>query len=428
MLLTLKVFTWQQNSNITECSIIWKLTAHSYPISDLCTSSSLLNCALPQDSEAAFSAVVTTTPYPEVTVKAVWSQAGEVQGRLLKGTQPGSSPKSLESVVLSLRTSAKGVASQHPYTGTSTSLNQYNEMSTDAVVSDGESQEAPSDCRSENSLSLSSNGIVGHSHRDNFAAQGLSHDEPYPVFLPNLLVSETDCANSSPHEIMKQEEDLAYSPCCVSPLSQNSSEVENHVGVSPSTSDSRAQDHVSEESVATSAMSNGLSHIESAVISKAETHVAISPSASHRVAENSNASPAGDSAFFEFLLTQGSEFNPSIKFQIVELIKGEFGKKMANCNSEICQTETEKRRLEAEIHNSKVKLQQKEEEKLRLFAEIDNLQRNIVEATEKHRMVVQQCEKLREESIAVKRKISSCEEVERELCGTPAKSSKLAER
>ena len=410
------------------------LETYTYPISDLCTSSSPLNCVLQQDSEASFSAVVTTTPYPEVTVKAVWSQAGEVQGRLLKGAaQLGSSSKSLESVVLSLHTSAKGVASQHPYTGTSTSLNQYNEISTDVVVCDGQPQdstiqEAPSDCRSENSPSVSSNGIVGHSRRNSFEAQVSSHDEPYPVFLPNLLVSETECANSSPHEIMKQEEDLAYSPCCVSPLSQNSLEVENHVEVSPSTSDSRAQDHVSEESVVTSGLSNGLSHIESTGRSKAETHVTIYPSVSHRVADNLNVSPAGDSAFFEFLLTQGSEFNPSIKFQIVELIKGEFGKKMANCNSEICQTETEKRRLEAEIHNSKVKLQQKEEEKLRLFAEIDNLQRNIVEATEKHRMVVQQCEKLREESIAVKRKISSCEEVERELCGTSAKSSKLAER
>ena len=360
-------------------------------------------------------------------MKAVWSQAGQVQGHPLRGAQHGPSLKSLESVVLSLHSTAKSTASQHLHTGTPTS--------SDVVVLDGQLKDSAnletSDYRGGDSPSGSSNDIPAHSGAEDFASQGSSNGEPYPVFLPNFpgSKSEGECTNSSPHEITKHEVDLTYSPYCVSPP-QNNLEPENHIGVSPSTSDSGAQGHESEESTATSAMSNGLYHLESTGRSVAGKHLIISHSVGQekdqRDEENAKASSTGDSAFFDFLLRQGSEFNPSIKFQIVELIKSEFGKKMASFDSEICQTETEKRRLEAEIHNSKLKLHQKEEEKLRLFAEIDNLQKSIVQATEKHRVLVEQCDKLKVESSAVKRKISSCEEVERELCGSPAKLDKLS--
>ena len=102
---------------------------------------------------------------------------------------------------------------------------------------------------------------------------------------------------------------------------------------------------------------------------------------------------------------------------------------MAVFNSELSQTEIEKRRLEAEIQSSRMKLQQKEEEKLRLFTDIDNLQKSIAVAVERQKMLAEQAKKLKEESKAVKRKISSCEEVERGLCCSPAiKMNKLAER
>ena len=366
-------------------------------------------------------------------MKAVWSQAGQVQEHPLRGAQYGSSLKSLESVVQSLHSTA----SQQIYTGTPTSSKDFNGSSSDVVVFNGQLQDSTtletSDYRGDDSLSVSSNDIPAYSGAEDFTSPGSSSGEPYPVFLPNFSgsKSETHCTNSSSHEIAKHEGDLTHSPYSVS-LPQNNLEPENHVGVSPSTPDSEVQGNESEVSAVTSLMANGLCHLESAGRSVAGKHLVLSHSVGaekdQRVEESAMASSTGDSAFFDFLLRQGSEFNPSIKFQIVELIKSEFGKKMASFDSEICLTETEKQRLEAEIHNNKIKLQQKEEEKLRLFTEIDNLQKSIIQATEKHKVLVQQCNKLKVESNAVKRKISSCEEVERELCGNPAKLNKLSER
>ena len=417
-------------------------------------SSSPLSCEQPQKTEAAVSAIITCTPNlsnngrdPDIAVKAVWSQAGQEEASPSKVTQQGSSLKSLESVVLSLRTTAQGTTSEHPSTGTPAS-NHYDGSPTDVVVFDRQSRDSTtletSECRGDSSsscmdcesLPVSSNGNPAHSGSEDFASQGLSNDEPYPVFLPNFPASrlETfDCTHSSAHEITKQEIDLTFSQCHVSPLSQSNSEVGNHVAASPSTPDSWTLGHEARESIATPVTSNGLSHLDFTTKTVEEKNHGIANSVSSEkdttVPENSKASSStGDSAFFDFLLTQGSEFNPSMKFQIVELIKSEFGKKMASFDTEICQTETEKRRLEAEIRNSQLRLKQKEEEKLRLFAEIDNLQKGIVRATEKHKMLAQQCVKLKEESNAVKRKISSCEEVEKELFGSPAKTNKLAER
>jgi len=430
---------------------------------DVFVISSSPNCEQQQQYEASVSPVVTSTPHvtsnshdTEIAVKAVWSEAEMVERDTPRGTQHGSSLKSLESVVMSLHNTAKGTAShhtntgdpvtQHPGTGNQASPDIYNGSSSDEVVFVGRSHgptnlEMTAECRDDSSssclecesLSLSPNGIPAHTSDEDFASQGLSSDDPYPVFLPNFPVSrsEKDCTNSSPCETVKQEIDLTYSPCSVSPLPRNSLEVENHVSASPSSPHSMTQGHEAEESVAIPTKANGLSHLDSAMRYIAGKDRGITLTADSQIEtpikENSKAASTGDSAFFDFLLTQGSEFNPAMKFQIVELIKSEFGKKMASFDSEICQTETEKRRLEAEIHNSKLKLQQKEEEKLRLFAEIENLQKSIVEATEKHKILAQHCTKLREESSAVKRKISSCEEVEREMCGSPAKTNKSAE-
>lgn len=376
-------------------------------ITDTGTKFSPLNSELPHSPVAFLSPVTTSAPRPEVAVEAVWSQAKQVQECPQRGAQLGLCPKSLESVVLSLHTAAK----RSNCMGTPTSSNHHDGISVDVVAYDGQLD----------SFVTTSNEFPAQNICENLASQEFLNDEPYPVFLPNISESEADCTNSSMCGVTKQEVDLTFSPCCVSSPSQNSLEVENHVPLAAP--DSETREFHSEECSASCSMSNGHSGPESMGESISEKHLD-NPEEEKLGRKNAKGSSAGDSAFFDFLLTQGSEFNPSMKVQIVELIKSEFGKKMANFNTEIFKTEMEKRRLEAEIRNSKVTLQQKEEEKLRLFAEIDDLQRNIEQATEQHKVLVQKCSRLKEESIAVKRKISSCEDVERELCGSPSKSSK----
>lgn len=432
-----------------------------------------LNCDLPQNLEASVSAVIPRTPYftndehnTDIAVQAVWSQAaGQVDGSPFKATQHGSSCiKSLESVVLSLHNTAKCTpTSQQISTGSPGSTTHYNGLpvlSSDAVLFSGKSHdsaslELTSECRGVNSPSYRNIESPSASHSaatgvpakttgsQDFPPRSLSSDEPYPVFLPSFSRSETKVTESSPPEIAKQEVEVTFSSCYVSPLSQNNLELENAIGASPSTPDSWMPGCEVEEAAASStacvtskpaANGHSPSHedLDSTTTNETQKNhdhgTADSAEEKQAVQENAAASSSGNSAFFDFLLTQGSEFNPTMKFQIVELIKCEFGKKMAGFNTEICQTEAEKRNLETEIRNSTLLLQQKEEEKLRLFAEIDKLQKNIVRATEKHKTLSQQSVKLKEESETVKRKISSCEDVEKELFGSPAKMKKVVER
>lgn len=434
---------------------------------DTFSSSPPLNCNLPQNLEASVSAVLPRSAIfakddsTDIAVEAVWSQAGQVDGSPSKGMQHGSSIKSLESVVLALRNTAKCTPSTSQQTSTGSpgsSTHHINGLSSDAMVLNGKSQdsamlELTSECRDVNSssyiqsvsVSVSTAGLPAQTTAvSEFPPGSLSNEDPYPVFLPNFPTprSETKGSESSPHEVAKQEVEVTFSPCCVSPLSQSNSEMENPAGASPSTPDSWMPGPEGEEVTASS--SAGCITSQLATNGHSSSHEDLNSTTSNEtqkdhsttdvaeeekaVQENTAASSSGNSAFFDFLLTQGSEFNPAMKFQIVELIKSEFGKKMTAFNTEICQTEKEKRNLEAEIRNSKLTLQHKEEEKLRLFAEIDQLQKNIEQAMEKHKTLSQQCVKLKEESEAVNRKISSCEEVEKELCGSPAKMRKLLDR
>ncbi len=438
--------------------------------SDTFVNSPPLNCNLPQNLEASVSAVFPRSAIFEkddhsadITVEAVWSQAGQVDGSSSKAVQHGSSIKSLESVVLALRNTARCTpsTSQQTSTGIPGSSSHHNGLpglSSDVVMLNGKSQDSArmdstSECRDVNSssyvksvsVSVSAAGLqVQNDGVPVFSPGGLSNEDPYPVFLPSFptLRSETNCSETAPPEVAKPEVEVTFSPCSVSPMSQSNLEMENATVASPSTPDSWMPGHEREEATASSpaacvasqSATNGhsSSHEDLDTTTSNETqkdHGSVDIAEKEQaLQENTTASTSGNSAFFDFLLTQGSEFNPAMKFQIVELIKSEFGKKMTAFNTEICQTETEKRNLEAEIRNSKLKLQQKEEEKLRLFAEIDQLQKNIVQATEKHKTLSQQCVKLKDESEAVKRKISSCEEVERELLGSPAKMKKIVDR
>lgn len=431
-------------------------------LSDATGNSSPLKCDLPQNLEASVSAVIPRSAIfasddhnTGIAVEAVWSQAGHIDGSPLKAMQHGSSVKTLESVVHALRNTAKCTPStfQRTGTGSPTSSSHHNGVSSDATMFNSKSQDLASlqltsESNDVNSSSYNRSVSVSVSAVEvpaqmagspDFPTRGLSSDDPYPVFLPHFpgAIAESE---SSPPEVTKQEvEATTFSSCCVSPLSQSNLDMENAVGASPSTPDSWMLEHKTDKATASSTATCVTS--EPADNSQLPLHEDLDSTTSHEthkdhvttdsaeeepaVQESTAASSSGNGAFFDFLLTQGSEFNPAMKFQIVELIKSEFGKKMTAFNTEICQTETEKRNLEAKIRNSKLALQQKEEEKLRLFAEIDQLQKNIVQATEKHKSLSQQCVKLRKESETVKRKISSCEEVEKELFGSPAKTKKV---
>ena len=424
--------------------------------SDATGNSPPLKCDLPQNLEASVSAVIPRSSIfasdehnTGIAVEAVWSQAGHIDGSPSKVMQQGSSVKTLESVIHALRNTAKCTpsTSQRTGTGSPASSSHHNGVSSDAAMFNSKSQDSASlpltsESNAVNSPVSAAGATVQVTGTPNFPTGGLSSDDPYPVFLPNFSgpIAESE---SSPPEVTKQEVEAAtFSSCCVSPLSQSNLDMENAVGASPSTPDSWMLEHKTEEATASSTATCVTS--EPADNSQSPLHEDLDSTTSNEtqkdhvttdgaeeeqaVQENTAASSSGNGAFFDFLLTQGSEFNPAMKFQIVELIKSEFGKKMTAFNAEICQTETEKRNLEAKIRNSKLTLQQKEEEKLRLFAEIDQLQKDIVQATEKHRSLSQQCVKLRKESEAVKRKISSCEEVEKELFGSPAKTKKSLDR
>lgn len=422
---------------------------------------------LPQNLEASVCAVLPRSGIftkdnhstADIAVEAVWSQAGQVDVSPSKSTQQGSI-KSLESVVLALHSTAKCTpTSQTTSTGSPGSSTHRNGLpvpSSDAVVFSGKSKdsarlESTSEGRGLNSSSYIQSSSVPVSEAGlitqrtdvpDFSPGGFSNEDPYPVFLPNFppAKSDTECSEPSPPEVTKKEGEVTFSPCCVSPFSQSNLEVEAATGASPSP-DSWMPGREQEELTASSAacftsqlVTNGHpsphEDLDSTTSNETEKDHAMDEVAEEEqaVQENTTASSSGNSAFFDFLLNQGSEFNPTMKFQIVELIKGEFGKKMTAFNTEIYQTETEKRNLEEEIRNSRLALQQKEEEKRRLFAEIEQLKKNIVQATERHKTLSQQCVKLREESETVKRKISSCEEVEKELFGSPAKMKKLVER
>lgn len=432
--------------------------------SDAIGNSPPLKCDLPQNLEASVSAVIPRSTIfanddhnTGIAVEAVWSQAEHIDGSPSKAMQQGSSVKTLESVIHALHNTAKSTPSTSQQTGTGSpaSSTHHNGVSSDAVMFSGKSQDSASlEITSESedvnsctytqsaSVSVSTAGVPAQmTGIPDFPPGGLSRDDPYPVFLPSFpaAMTETMCHESSPPEVSKQEVEATFSFHCVSPLSQSNLDMEKAVGASPSTPDSWMPERKAEEATASSTATCVTS--EPAVSRHSPLHEDLDSTTSNEtqkdhvtadgtdeepaVQENTAASSSGNGAFFDFLLTQGSEFNPTMKFQIVELIKSEFGKKMTACNTVICQTETEKRNLEAEIRNSKLALQQKEEEKLRLFAEIDQLQKNIVQATEKHKTLSQQCVKLRKESETVKRKISSCEEVEKELFGSPAKMKKL---
>lgn len=437
-------------------------------ISDATGNSPPLKCDLPQNLEASVSAVIPRSAIfasddhnTGIAVEAVWSQAGHIDGSPSKVMQHSSSVKSLESVIHALRNTAKCTPSTSQWVGTGNpaSSTHHNGVSSDAVMFNGKSKHSASlqfslernDVNSSSynqsaSVSVSAAGAPAQmTGTPDLPTGGSSSDDPYPVFLPNFpaAMAETMSIESSPPEASKQEvEATTFSSCCVSPLSQSNLDMENAIGTSPSTPDSWMPERKAEEATASSTATcvtsepadNSRSPLHEDLDSTTsnetqEDHVTVDGAGEEpAVQENTAASSSGNGAFFDFLLTQGSEFNPTMKFQIVELIKSEFGRKMTAFNTEICQTETEKRNLEAKIRNSKLALQQKEEEKLRLFAEIDQLQKNIVQATEKHKTLSQQCVKLRKESEAVKRKISSCEEVEKELFGSPAKAKKSLDR
>ena len=433
--------------------------------SDATGNSPPLRCDLPQNLEASVSAVIPRSAIfasedhnTGIAVEAVWSQAGHIDGSPSKVMQHGSSVKTLESVIHALRNTAKCTPSTSQQTGTGSpaSSSHHNGVSSDAAMFNSKSQDSASlqltsESNDANSPSYNQSVFVSASAAGasaqvtgtpDFTTGGLSRDDPYPVFLPNFsgAIAESE---SSPPEVTKQEvEATSFSSCCVSPLSQSNLDMENAVGASPSTPDSWMLEQKTEEatasSTATCVTSEPTDNSQSPLHEDLDSTTSNETQKDHvttdgaeeepEVQENTAASSSGNGAFFDFLLTQGSEFNPAMKFQIVELIKSEFGKKMTAFNTEICQTETEKRNLEAKIRNSKLTLQQKEEEKLRLFADIDQLQKDIVQATEKHKSLSQQCVKLRKESEAVKRKISSCEEVEKELFGSPAKTKKSLDR
>lgn len=395
-----------------------------------------LNSDLHQNSEVSVSGESSSTSYSEsrndcnrgITVKDVWRKAGQVKGTLTKGMQHGSTLtcKSLESVVLSLHNTAKGTKEM-----SSPNVDECDSHSHDAV----RIQLSP-ECSAVNCMHpiMLQNGDQSHTDSDEgVVLPVLSSEGPYPVFLPNFQTcgSETNGTISPLQEDIKQEVDLNLSPSDVPSSSPNNVEVRGIA--SPSTLDSWTQRHEIDETTVTAAASNGLSYAECTTESAAENECGTSHANDPEKVEAEGgiikASSKGDSAFFDFLLTQEREFNPAMKFQIVELIKSDYGKKMAVFDSELSQTEIEKRRLEAEIQSSRMKLQQKEEEKLRLFTDIDNLQKSIAVAVERQKMLAEQAKKLKEESKAVKRKISSCEEVERGLCCSPAiKMNKLAER
>lgn len=433
--------------------------------SDAIDNSAPLKCDLPQNLHASVSAVIPRSAIlasdvniTGIAVEAVWSQAGHIDGPPSKVMQHGSSVKTLESVIHALHNTAKTTpsTSQQIGEGTPASSNHRNEVSSDAVMLNGKSQDSASlqltsesnDVNSSSydqsaSVSVSVAGVSAQvAATPDFPSGDSSSDDPYPVFLPNFPTAIVE-SEPSPPEGTKQEVEAATFPsCCVSPLSQGNVDTENAFGASPSTPDSWMLGSKSDEATASSTATCVPS--EPAVHSRSPLHEDLDSTTSNEtqkdhlttdsteeepaVQENTAASSSGNGAFFDFLLTQGSEFNPTMKYQIVELIKGEFGKKMTAFNTEISQTETEKRNLEVEIKNFKLSLRQKEEEKLRLFAEIDCLQKNIVQATEKHKTLSHQCLKLRKESEAVKRKISSCEEVEKELFGSPVKTKKLLDR
>ena len=395
---------------------------------------SSLNSDPHQSSEVSVSGESSSTPSSEsrndcdhgVTVKDVWSKAGQVKGTLTKGKQPTLTCKSLESVVLSLHSTAKGTKEM--------SLPNADEC--DSYSHDAVRIHLSPECSAINCIhpTILQNGDQSPTDRDEgIVLPVLSSEGPYPVFLPNIQMSgsETNGTISLLQGDIKQEVDLNLSSSDIPSSSPNNVEVEVHGSASPSTLDSLTQRHEIHETTVTAAASNGLSYAGCTTKSATENECGTSHSNNQEKAEGGiiKASSTGDSAFFDFLLTQESEFNPAMKFQIVELIKSEYGKKMAVFDSELSKTEIEKRRLEAEIHSSHMKLQQKEEEKLRLFTEIDNLQKSIAIAVERQKLLAEQAKKLTEESKAVKRKISSCEEVERGLCCSPAvKMNKLAER
>lgn len=359
--------------------------------------------------------------------------------------------RSLESVVLSLRNTAKSSSTpagkSHTGSPNSPTQNELSVLSPNPFLVNEKSKdpvglELGSDFGEENSSGFVDNETIspgsgevpsqisGNAVED-FPARRFSGDEPYPVFLPNFSQSEVECSES---DIEKQGVRDTFSSCCPPSSHQTNVELENSVGMSPSTPDSwmlsserEATASSSTSCVASLAGSSQQSpphkHLDSTTTTKQNGQVTADSAEDKRPV--GTASSSGDSAFFDFLLTQGSDFNPSMKLQIVELIKGEFGKKMTGFNMEIFKVETEKKNLESEIKNSKLKLQQKEEERRRLFADIEKLQRNIVQATEKHKVLSEKCMKLKEDSEVVKRKISSCEEVEKELFGTPAKMQKF---
>ena len=436
--------------------------------SDAIDNSSPLKCDLPQNLHASVSAVIPRSAIfasdvniTGIAVEAVWSQAGHIDGSPSKVMQHGSSVKTLESVIHALHNTAKTTpfTSQQIGQGAPASSDQLSEVSSDAVLLNGKPQNSASlqltsesnDVNSSSysqsasgaSVSVSVAGVSAQvASTPDFPSGDSSSDDPYPVFLPNFPAAIVESEPSPPQGTKQEVEAATFSSCCVSPLSQGNVDTENAFGASPSTPDSWMLERKSEEATASSSATCVPS--EPAVHSRSPLHEDLDSTTSNEtrkdhltadcteeepaVQENTAASSSGNGAFFDFLLTQGSEFNPTMKYQIVELIKSEFGKKMTAFNTEISQTETEKRNLEVEIKNFKLSLQQKEEEKLRLFAEIDCLQKNIVQATEKHKTLSHQCGKLRKESEAVKRKISSCEEVEKELFGSPAKTKKLLDR
>lgn len=430
-----------------------KNNCKTFLFTDVNGSSSPTNCDPLLSIEASGLTRITTSPSftNDITVQAVWSKAPQAAGSSSKGMQKVTPVRSLESVVLSLRNTAKSSATpagkSHTGSPSSPTQNELSVLSPNPFLVNEKSKdpvglELGSDFGEENSSGFVDNETIspgsgevpsqisGNAVED-FPVRRFSGDEPYPVFLPNFSQSEVECSES---DIEKQGVRDTFSSCCPPSSHQSNVELENSVGMSPSTPDSwmlsserEATASSSTSCVASLAGSSQQSpphkHLDSTTTTKQNGQVTADSAEDKRPV--GTASSSGDSAFFDFLLTQGSDFNPSMKLQIVELIKGEFGKKMTGFNMEIFKVETEKKNLESEIKSSKLKLQQKEEERRRLFADIEKLQRNIVQATEKHKVLSEKCMKLKEDSEVVKRKISSCEEVEKELFGTPAKMQKF---
>ena len=400
-----------------------------------------MNCELSQEVGSLIPGATTNTPVlvnqqeSEIAVKAVWSQAGKTSccppSKPLQGNPP---PKSLESVVLSLHSSARATASESSRLDNAVTQGLPvvcavlpDVLSCQEASVDADSSEGTTRCK----------GDDPHNAVEANIEFAVSSDEPYPVLIPNFstLRAEAKYAFCSASETTEERNITSVSTA--SEASFRHIDFQNKVCTPPLSPEVWLQEE-EEESEAAIASSSGhvlpqTSGVSSqnaldleAVVSETEKDGYDACLSSSQ--ENHTTSSSGDNVFFDFLVAQGSEFNPAMKRQIVELIKGEFGKTMETCDAAILKNEKEQNLVEEEIRNASIKLQQKEQEKLGLIGEIDVLRRNILQATEKLKTISQHQIKLKEKSTTVKRKILSCEKVEKELGGTVAKQTKSSER